>query len=110
MKLSHLNIQRLIFLFLIVILIFFTKLYFRNKDSYQTTLIGTIEEIKEIKRNTYLIKFKGTPEFNLLSTIKTELKLNKGDSIYKPMFSDIFYVFKKDTFGEYKKFKVNSDR
>lgn len=103
MKLSPLNIQRLIFIFLILIIIVFTKSYLRNKDRYQTTLFGTIEKFKEIKTNTYLIKFKGTSDFNVLSTIKTELKLNKGDSIYKPMFSDTFFIFKKNKSGEFEK-------
>jgi len=106
MKWNLLNIQRIVFLVLVVVIIFGTKSYIRNKDSFQNTLIGVIEETKQVGKNSYLIRFKGTEEFNVLSKIKTTEKLMKGDSIYKPLFSNEISLYRKDEKNNYKLIKT----
>jgi|SRR5690554_1980433 len=106
MKWNLLNIQRIVFLVLVVVIIFGTKSYIRNKDSFQNTLIGVIEETKQVGKNSYLIRFKGTEEFNVLSKIKTTEKLMKGDSIYKPLFSNEISLYRKDKKNNYKLIKT----
>lgn len=106
MKWNLLNIQRIVFLVLVVVIIFGTKSYIRNKDSFQNTLIGVIEETKQVGKNSYLIRFKGTEEFNVLSKIKTTEKLMKGDSIYKPLFSNEISLYRKDEKNKYKLIKT----
>lgn len=102
MRWSLLNIQRITFFLLVFIVIWGMKRYIRNKDSYQNTLIGIVEETKQIGKNSYLIKFKGTEEFNVLSKIRTTEKLKKGDSIYKPLCSDKISLYRKDKNGNFK--------
>lgn len=106
MKWNLLNIQRIVFLVLVVVIIFGTKSYIRNKDSFQNTLIGVIEETKQVGKNSYLIRFKGTEEFNVLSKIRTTEKLIKGDSIFKPLFSNEISLYRKDEKNNYKLIKT----
>lgn len=102
MKLSPLNIQRLIFLILIPMVIWGTKYYIRNKDSHQNTLLGVVEEIKPAGRDAIIIKFRDTPDYNVLSKIRTKQEIQKGDSIYKPMFSNEVFIYRKDQNENYK--------
>lgn len=102
MKWDLLNIQRIVFLVLVVVIIFGTKSFIRNKDSFQNTLIGVIEETKQVGKNSYLIRFKGTEEFNVLSKVRTTEKLTKGDSIFKPLFSNEISLYRKDEKNNYK--------
>lgn len=106
MNFKVLYIQRLVFLVLLVIVIFGTKYYIRNKDSFQNTLIGVIEETKQVSGNAILIKFKGTDEFNVLSKIKTKETFFKGDSIYKPLFSNEISIYRKDENQQYQFIKT----
>lgn len=104
MKLSLLNIQRLLFVFLAVLAFSLTRFYIREKDRFQTTLIGVIDETKKTGEHSYLIRFKGTPKYNVLSKIKTDEELMKGDSIYKPIFSDEIFIYRKNQKNKYELF------
>lgn len=104
MKLTLLNLQRLLFFPLAILVVWGTKSYIRNKDSYQNTLIGVVNETKYVGNNSYLIKFNGTQHYNMLSKIKTKEKIVKGDSIYKPLFSDEISVYRKEK--DSKKYKL----
>ncbi|MBW7870198.1 MAG: hypothetical protein H3C39_03960 [Flavobacteriia bacterium] len=106
MKNVFVSKQRIIFVILIVIVIWSTKSYIRNKDSFQNTLIGVIDETKQVGKNSYLIKFKGTEEFNVLSKIRTKEKPIKGDSIYKPLSSDEISVYRKDKENNYRLIQI----
>lgn len=106
MNFNLLNFQRLAFIISAFLLWWSTKSYISNKDSYQNTLIGVIEETKQVSRDAVLIKFKGTEEFNVLSEIKTKEKLLKEDSIYKPLFSNKISLYRKDENNDYKLIKI----
>ncbi len=104
------KLERFLYLLLIILTWFFTGKYTRDKDIYQASLSGVVESLKYNDRDkAYVqIKYKNTPGINVLSGIHNINFLEKGylqedDSIYKPMFSNIYYLYRKDkTDGEYK--------
>ncbi|UUV22722.1 hypothetical protein [Paenimyroides aestuarii] len=66
-----------------------------------------INETKKIRDNRYLIKFNNTPDFNVLSEIHIDKKLVKGDSIYKPLFSNEILIYRKNEANKYELFHTN---
>ncbi|MDR2121694.1 MAG: hypothetical protein LBP34_01080 [Flavobacteriaceae bacterium] len=98
--------ERLIAFILIVMTWFFTAQYIRNKDIYQANLLGIVEEIKYNDRDkSYIqIKFKDTPIVNVLTGIHLNynFQIQINDSLYKPMFSNDMYIYRKDSNNKYK--------
>jgi len=102
--------ERLLWFIIIILTWFFTGTYVRNKDMYQAGLMGTIEYLEYNDRDeTYAgVKFKNTPSVNVLtglhdSKLSNPNYLKKGDSLYKPMFSNKCYIYRKDSIdNEYK--------
>lgn len=110
MKLTLLNLQRLLFLPLAILVVWGTKSYIRDKDSYQNTLTGVVDRTKLVGKNSYLIKFKGTQDYNVLSKIKSKERILTGDSIYKPLFSNEIHVYRKDKDSQKYKLFLKLDR
>ncbi|MDR2121693.1 MAG: hypothetical protein LBP34_01075 [Flavobacteriaceae bacterium] len=99
--------ERLIAFILIVLTWFFTGKYIRDKDAYQASIIGVVEELQFNDRDKNFvqgIKFKNTSKVNELIIFGGyyKSKIHIGDSLYKPMFSNDMYIYRKDSNNKYK--------
>ena len=95
--------ERFVFIVLLIMLWFFAAKSIRTTDIYHSSLAGVVEKVIYNTRDiTYIeFQFKNTGETNMLSGIqnpqfsKNKNLIVKGDSIFKPMFSKDFFVFRK---------------
>lgn len=103
LSIKRVVLERSIFIVLLIVIGFITGSKARKTDQYHSSLAGTIEEVYLDPRgkSSVLLRFKNTNELNLLSYIynsnvyKDENILIQGDSIFKPMFSNGYDVYRK---------------
>lgn len=95
-------IERFIFLIASYIIFILIANRITNLDVFQCSIAGKVSSITQNPRNNAQvdIQFENTNEINSLSTIYNNDFTKKndlimiGDSIYKPMFSNDYYVFR----------------
>lgn len=109
-------LERFVFILLLLIISFITANRVRTTDEYHSSLAGVIESIRHSPRDvSYVnIQFRGTQKINMLSGIKSQQLVEnknlliKGDSIFKPMFTKDYYVYRKNN-GKYEfVYKISS--
>lgn len=97
-----------VLIILMVITVFVTGYFVSKSTVYDCSFFGKIEDIRYGTRDirSAVIKFNGTNKFNksigFNVPANSRNELQKGDSIFKPMFSYQAQVFRKDTTNEYK--------
>lgn len=108
-KIKRILIERFIYLIALYLTFIIVANKTRSLDIFQCMIAGKVYFITPNPRNKseLNIQFEKTSEINTLSTIYNNVFTKKndliivGDSIYKPMFSNDFYVFRQIN-NEYK--------
>ncbi|MFV0531114.1 MAG: hypothetical protein ACK5MD_06710 [Flavobacteriales bacterium] len=91
-----------VFIILIAITIFITGYFVSKSTVYDCSFFGKIVDIRYGTRDisSAVIKFNGTNKFNKSISFKVPAnsrnELQKGDSIFKPMFSNKAYLYRKE--------------
>jgi hypothetical protein len=106
----RLKVFLFVYIISIVVTWYLTGSYIRNKDVFEAAICGTVDALRATGRGNYCfqIKFRNTKEFSSLASVcmDNQKDLEKGDSIFKPMHSYNYLVYKKDSLNHYKFHKI----